>query len=383
MSDDVCWKCSRPLPRGAVRCPACGAPRDAAPAVALQAVPAPGVPAGLAPALASADTPAARAAAGDGVLGADFAGVPASIGARMGALTIDALVVAAAGVLAGVLLHSAALGIVIGIEVALILMVIQARTGAGIGNLVLGLRVSQETEPKSPGVGRSTVRSMISVLAGGVLVIGAWLQELTGASDPTERRRTWADRIAGTVVVAVPSRGDRRAAREAPVQVPEAAVAVSGSAAHAPIATAGAAPLVLDQAVPGVPERQAPATRAAQRAEPSGGLLLVFDTGQREQLPFPVAVTLGRAPSISVDGDRAVAVNDPERTISKNHARLEESRSGTFITDLGSTNGTSLVREDGRAMLLEAGVRTVVEEGMRIQIGQRTFTVSRLMGEQA
>ena len=89
--------------------------------------------------------------------------------------------------------------------------------------------------------------------------------------------------------------------------------------------------------------------------------MLSFDTGQRERLPIPVVVNLGRAPSASVEGDRIIIVQDPERTISKSHARLEETRSGMWITDLGSSNGTSLVREDGRIERLESGVRTQVD----------------------
>lgn len=95
---------------------------------------------------------------------------------------------------------------------------------------------------------------------------------------------------------------------------------------------------------------------------------------------MPVAVNLGRAPAGSEPGDRLVVVRDPEHTVSKTHARLEHSFSGTWITDGGSTNGTELLDETGASRRLEPGVRTLVEDGVRVQLGNRVFTISRLLG---
>jgi len=109
-------------------------------------------------------------------------------------------------------------------------------------------------------------------------------------------------------------------------------------------------------------------------------LLLVFDTGQREQLPAPVAVNLGRNPVASVAGDRLIAVQDPESTVSKTHARLEHSRGSTWITDGGSTNGSEIISDEGVVTPLERGVPTLLEEGSRVRLGRRVFTVSIVLG---
>jgi hypothetical protein len=114
--------------------------------------------------------------------------------------------------------------------------------------------------------------------------------------------------------------------------------------------------------------------------ETGAELMLIFDTGQREQLPAPIAIVLGRAPEAVEPGDRTIAVRDPEHTVSKSHARLEHSYSGTWITDRGSTNGTSLLDETGGSRRLAPGVRTLVEDGVRVQLGDRVFTISRLLG---
>lgn len=108
---------------------------------------------------------------------------------------------------------------------------------------------------------------------------------------------------------------------------------------------------------------------------------MIFDTGQRERLPGTVAANLGRKPWVSVEEEIALVVDDPERTISKNHARLEQTQDETWITDLGSTNGTFLIREDGKSIELKPGVRTEVTDGTRVRIGQRSFTVSRIAEE--
>ena len=108
---------------------------------------------------------------------------------------------------------------------------------------------------------------------------------------------------------------------------------------------------------------------------------MMFDTGQREQLPAAVSVNLGRSPVPSQPGDRLVVVEDPEQTVSKTHARLEQTRTGVWITDAGSTNGTDLIDEDGTATPVAAGIRTLVPDGVRVRLGNRVFTISRVITE--
>src|SRR5690606_29591116 len=108
--------------------------------------------------------------------------------------------------------------------------------------------------------------------------------------------------------------------------------------------------------------------------EAAAAVLRVFDTGQRVALPSPVAVHLGRNPTPTAEGDRLVAVDDPDSTVSKTHARLEHSRGATWITDGGSTNGTEILSADGGSAPLAPGVRTLLDEGDRVRLGRRVFT---------
>jgi hypothetical protein len=59
--------------------------------------------------------------------------------------------------------------------------------------------------------------------------------------------------------------------------------------------------------------------------------------------------------------------------------RLEHSRGKTWVTDGGSTNGTDLLTDDGETIRLTRGGRVALDEGVRVRIGNRTFTVSLLL----
>ena len=476
-----CWNCSRPVPDGAAACPFCGAPRTGA--IATQTT---------------------------SVLGGTFFGEPAGVGARLLALTVDIAVIVVPAVVIGFLAHSALLGVVTALEIFLVLVVVLGRTGASPGFALLRLRVSQAERPDSPGLGRALVRSLVLALSG-VAVVGPWIIEATGGADRSGRRRSLADRAAGTVVARIPDaelRQDAVAVAErtahaaasrkrqapaplipaapsvqpapgepaaapavapapaaprpmstpviaaptspdapasetggapssgapalmrpplselppgfpqpAPAEAPPADVpatrrrsatplevpempqaptipeAVPAPVAEQPSSTTDAAPSAPGEPAPGPRRRRSGAPGAAAPSAPSfshvddhealgvDGLLLIFDTGQRERLPVPVSAVLGRAPQGTSPDDLVIAVTDPDRTISKNHIQLEQSRRGTWITDLASTNGTFLIGEDGAEIPVAAGTRTEVADGVRVRIGDRSFTVSRLMGE--
>ncbi|GAB3400568.1 hypothetical protein GCM10027515_08520 [Schumannella luteola] len=599
----TCWNCRQPLPPGSARCVYCGSPQQAqsaplvvAPHGVVAAAPPPSAPVPAAPGPAG---PAAYGAPGapgmpGGAPGAPFVGgqagspAPAAIasargivhgqraagvGARLAALTIDALVVAAVGVGAQLLLRSPVLTAVIVAELLLGLVVLQARTGLGLGNLLLRIRVARLDRPWSPGLGRSLLRGVVTSAGWLVGGLGAWFVELTAAFDGTGRRRSWGDLAAGTVVVAVPKRSARAAAPALPgarpVSAPGTAPA-AGMPVAAPALASAAVPLSLDPSSglggvpatssapapqpgvlpggiapmpglapaatgqpgavppmqpgqpqqpqpaqpgayppgagqppvapqpghpggfarqgapqqpgqqhpiqpvhpssvappPGVvppagspsvppvsgqpgaqpgaaaqsgaaalpvapaqptppqpapaqpgtpagerqgaggrvayslpPEQPAPASAPADQGRGAGSpgdwhteltltelrgrarVVLTFDTGQQEQAPIPATVLLGRNPTADDALEIAVAVRDPESTVSKGHARLELTRQGTWVTDTGSTNGTFLVDETGEAERLAPGVRTPVDDGARVRLGNRVFTISTLLEE--
>ena len=111
--------------------------------------------------------------------------------------------------------------------------------------------------------------------------------------------------------------------------------------------------------------------------------MLVFDTGQRAVHSIPVAINLGRNPVADEATDVLIRVDDHESSVSRTHARLETDGVHTWVTDNGSTNGTDLIDESGRATALLPGVRTIVEDGDRVRVGNRVFTVGRLVEERA
>jgi hypothetical protein len=119
----------------------------------------------------------------------------------------------------------------------------------------------------------------------------------------------------------------------------------------------------------------------ASGASATGTLLLIFDTGQREQLATPVAVNLGRNPVVTEPTDKLITVADPESTVSKTHLRLEHSRGSTWVTDGGSTNGTEILSDEGEVTKLAPGARILLDEGVRVRVGNRAFTISILLGD--
>ncbi|MFG6444363.1 RDD family protein [Microbacterium sp. P07] len=333
-------------------------------------------------------------------------GTPATVGARLLAFTIDVVVVAALAAGAGLLASSLVLAAFVAAEAILALWIAQARWGIGPGAALMRLRVSRADAPYSPGAGRAFVRGSLVGLGALVLLVGAWVVQASAAWDRSGRRRSWADKAAQTVVVAVPRR-DRNAAGESyalatptvmgrsSAQTGRAAEAAVGRPAPAvPIAPVwGAPPLLPPANVPtaaartpapaGVSPAPAPAALAPASAAPripGGELLLVFDTGQRAQLALPTAVNLGRNPVATEPGDALIVVTDPDRLISKTHLRLEHDGETAWVTDSGSTNGSELVDDDGRGRVLAAGVRTRLDDGVRVRLGERIFTVSRLIG---
>lgn len=110
-------------------------------------------------------------------------------------------------------------------------------------------------------------------------------------------------------------------------------------------------------------------------------LLLTFDTGQRAQLRVPVTVNLGRRPEQAEPEDQIFMVQDPENSVSKTHLRLDYRGESVWLTDLGSTNGSEIFDDTGEGVLLTRGVRVRLEDGSRVRIGSRSFTVAKVRGE--
>jgi hypothetical protein len=331
-------------------------------------------------------------------LGPAFWGVPAVAGLRLLAFLLDAAVVAGVGVGTFVFSESVLLTSIAGVEALFFLGLWEARVGLTVGNALCGIRTAVDDKPWSPGVGREAVRSLVLGVGLLLAVVGALVVVLSGRMDKSERGRTLADRAAGTVVVkTVPRKARPR--EQVPVVAPALAGHVTSRSSHYVVPrTASTLPGVpAIEEPPGVAPRAVavPASAAtSQLAQSLTGeapivvpalvsplsLLMVFDTGQREQVPEGIAVVVGRAPSPQDEGDRVIRVADTEGTVSKNHVRVEHARDGVWVTDLGSTNGTEILEDDVPPITLGKGVRTHVDESARVRLGHRVFTISRVQG---
>lgn len=400
---------------------------------------------------------------------------PAGVGARVAAFSIDAVFVFSVAAVAWLVSSSLLLGVLVLLELAVILAILESRTGITLGNLLLRLRTVRDDAPFSPGVARGATRSLVQGVASLVALVGGWVVVATSAGDPMRMGRSWADRAGRTMVVRVPTPAERAEwARGAEAWVSNSQVAVGGQAApvmqleqpvprqqprvrvpsapqppvspiqqgsplQSPVppqpqvpqppalqqpgqsarpgqpvqpgylahpAQGGAAPAAPHLLRPDVPSR-GPSTgtappRAAQSSQFPAGvvpvdapiatpppvrhvevgeqLLLTFDTGQRAQLPIPVAVNLGRRPERSEAEDQLLVVQDPEGSVSKTHLRLDYRGESVWLTDLGSTNGSEVFDDTGEGTRLTPGARVRLEAGSRVRIGSRGFTVATVRG---
>ncbi|MEV0892265.1 RDD family protein [Promicromonospora sp. NPDC050262] len=101
---------------------------------------------------------------------------------------------------------------------------------------------------------------------------------------------------------------------------------------------------------------------------------LELESGERRVIDGPALV--GRNPQASGGaGYILVRVDDPTRSVSKNHAELGVDSAGLWLTDRGSTNGT-VVSAPGRSpQVAEPGARVRVPVGSTIHVGDRRLVV--------
>jgi pSer/pThr/pTyr-binding forkhead associated (FHA) protein len=84
------------------------------------------------------------------------------------------------------------------------------------------------------------------------------------------------------------------------------------------------------------------------------------------------AAVLGRNPAASGDWSHAtaIAVPDPEKSISKTHAAVAVSAQGSTIVDLNSTNGTFIVKPDGSEFEIDPGQSASLTAGDTVMLGK-------------
>lgn len=114
---------------------------------------------------------------------------------------------------------------------------------------------------------------------------------------------------------------------------------------------------------------------ASRRRADGGDLVLVFDTGERQ--PAAPVILIGRDPAAG-DADKdpvLVAIDDPDRTVSKTHLAVRRSDQGFWVLDRGSTNGSAVTSPDGESTPLANRRAVQVSAGWTVHFGARSFRV--------
>lgn len=326
---------------------------------------------------------------------------PAALKTRLLAYLIDFLIVIGVGCAAAMITKSYVIGLIMGVQIAAILVISEARNGATLGKKIFRIRTTRDDRPHSLGVPRNSIRALIH--AGGLLLggIGGWVVVASSAADPHKMGRSWAERASGSLVVAVPSAAQLHNAAEwaipHPGLTPESGYAVNDG--HTGVSAEEREPLQQSSPTPVSPRRAQQEFGSGAHAQAVSGTLSVplvrtpepvevdqhgprmmlrFDTGQVEVVDLPAAVILGRNPDPADGTERLIAVQDFERSVSKNHARLDLGTSDGWLTDLNSTNGTEVFDDEGVGALLDKQQKVRIDTGVRIRLGKRHFTLAAL-----
>jgi hypothetical protein len=153
------------------------------------------------------------------------------------------------------------------------------------------------------------------------------------------------------------------------------------------------APQPTPPTVAAAPPRPEPRTVAVERPQPTAAPVaaapaaaadaptpvrygLRFDSGEGIGVTAPVL--LGRNPDAGMHAGAApMPLADSTRSLSKTHLLARPVEGGIEVMDLGSTNGSGLIR-DGVEYALTAGAATLAIEGDAIRLGDRTATVVRV-----
>lgn len=287
-----------------------------------------------------------------------LAGVkPAAPGRRRAATAIDVglpLLLAGLAVAASVTDLAPASGAgaalvpsLVGLAVALVVVDLALWTAAGrsTGRLLLGLRTVDDLTGRPPAAARLDRRGRPTLRRRTVTV------DLHAGRDPLHSSPPAAVRPVLEPAPVAPPRRSTAAGR--PDELTWGRGGPDGAARHSPTWDTARGSTALAEATAAV---------------------LVLDSGER--LEVETSLLLGRAPVVPEGDDHPVfAWADLERSLTKTHALLERQGGVLWVTDLGSTNGSSLVAPDGTRQPLVPGLRGAAGPGYVLEFGERTATV--------
>ncbi|MGG7509256.1 FHA domain-containing protein [Plantibacter sp. YIM 135249] len=130
--------------------------------------------------------------------------------------------------------------------------------------------------------------------------------------------------------------------------------------------------------VPVVPVPVAAAIDEATVVSPvAGGFILELPNG--DPVALDSSVLIGRNPAAQPEyaGARLVAVLDPRMSVSKTHTAITVGRRALRVTDLHSTNGTTVTDASGAVVVCSPGTTVTAEPGSTITVGEFAIVVRR------
>lgn len=289
----------------------------------------------------------------------------------------------------------------------------EATSGKTLGNVLLGLRTTT-LKGERPGWGKTIIRRLLIAVAGIVPILGSVLMVVSNHFDANGKKQGWHDKVAGTLVLDIKAGRDPLTTggaagpqsfappqQYAPgrrfVGEPDDAQGTSGGVIDSvPGAVRAAAPEAQESVRPRPSARpkpeakivEVPSTEAAAdpdedlghtqiRPQSPDAVHLLFDDSQC--LDLAGSILIGRNPSYS-DGDvgvHLVALDDPDRTVSKTHLLIQPGVGSVWVTDRDSGNGSCIVDEDGNVRELVPGKPEQAMIGHTVYFGDRYFQVER------
>ncbi len=280
--------------------------------------------------------------------------------------------------------------------VGLVMALLVGGTGTTPGKSLMGLRLVHTGTGEPIGAGPAMLRTGVVGLAAVPFGFGLAALAWTAVADTTRLRRGWHDHLVSSILLdtrpapvvdEVEDAGPRHVvnltalrlapARRAPEPLEPTALPPRARPRHA----AGPHPddraerttvrdpeLARDDA----PEPTAPVVL------PASAWGLAFDTGERVLVDTLVLVGRRPEPRQGEQGARLVALPSVDMSVSKTHAQVVVADDGALVvTDRGSTNGSTLVRQ-GMPRPLSAGRPTTLLEGDVVKLGDRSMTVHRV-----